>query len=138
MKKRIIPLFLIFFLLTIDGICWAQLYKWVDEKGTVHFSDSPPPGALKSQSKDQTRVQGKDQVKTEEKGQEKRPSKNQSNPPEKQPSQEDTLAILKRLEVGNRQIPDDMKKYGPGGGYEAPRGGSDQTVSSPSVQRSSS
>lgn len=134
MNKRIIPLFLIFFLLAINGICWAQLYKWVDEKGTVHFSENPPPGDLKSQNKDQTGVQGKDQVKT----QEKRASKNQSNQPGKQPSQEENLAILKRLEVGNRQIPDDMKKYGPGGGYEAPRRGSEQAVSSPGVQRSSS
>jgi hypothetical protein len=102
------------------------------------FPKALPPGDLKSQSKDQIRVQGKDQVKPQEKNQEKRASKNQSNHPEKQPSQAETLAILKRLEVGNRQIPDDMKKYGPGGGYEAPRRGSEQTVSSPSVQRSSS
>ncbi len=96
MNKRIIPLFLIFFLLAINGICWAQLYKWVDEKGTVHFSESPPPGDLKSQNKDQTRVQGKDQVKT----QEKRASKNQSNQPGKQPSQEETPCHLEAIGGG--------------------------------------
>jgi hypothetical protein len=55
------------------------LYKWVDEKGTVHFSESPPP-----------RIK---QEKTTSMG----------NPSE----------ILKKLEVGNRKIPEDMKKYGP-------------------------
>jgi len=80
----------------------------------------------------------KGQVKSQDKSQEKKLSKNQSLHPEKQPPQEDTLAILKRLEVGNRHLPDDMKKYGPGGGYEAPQGGSERTVSLPSVRRSSS
>jgi hypothetical protein len=28
-----------------------ELYKWVDEKGTVHFSDNPTSGVLKSQEK---------------------------------------------------------------------------------------
>lgn len=33
----------------------------------------------------------------------------------KQVSTENSVEILKRLEFGNRVIPDDMKKYGPGG-----------------------
>jgi len=135
MKKRLLVLGLIGYLFVMSNPCWAQLYKWVDEKGTIHFSDNPPPGALKSQDKDQAKVQ----VKTQDKNQEKNQVKNQKGNPEKQTPQEaDTQAILKRLEIGNRYIPDDMKKYGPAGGYEAPRGGGEQTVSSPSVQRGSS
>jgi hypothetical protein len=34
----------------------------------------------------------------------------------KQPPIENTAKILKKLEYGNREIPEDMKKYGPGGG----------------------
>jgi hypothetical protein len=34
----------------------------------------------------------------------------------KQPPTENTAKILKKLEFGNREIPEDMKKYGPGGG----------------------
>ena len=25
------------------GVADAQMYKWVDEKGTTHYSESPPP-----------------------------------------------------------------------------------------------
>jgi hypothetical protein len=31
-------------LLLVGAPVEAQIYKWVDEKGTVHFSQSPPPG----------------------------------------------------------------------------------------------
>jgi hypothetical protein len=130
MKRSLFLLFL-FLVAFNSSICEAQLYKWVDEKGTIHFSDDPPPAALKTQAKDPAKVQ----VKTQDKNQEK----NQKRNSEKQTTQEsDTQAILKRLEMGNRYIPDDMKKYGPGGGYEGPRGGGEQTVSSPSVRRGSS
>jgi hypothetical protein len=135
MNKRLLVLGLIGYLFVMGNPCWAQLYKWVDEKGTIHFSDDPPPAALKTQAKDQA----KGQVKTQDGNQEKNQVKNQKGNPEKQAVREaDTLAILKRLEMGNRYIPDDMKKYGPGGGYEGPQGGGEQTVSSPSVRRSSS
>ena len=29
----------------------AQLYKWVDEQGTVHYSDQPAQGKTKAESK---------------------------------------------------------------------------------------
>jgi len=44
------------------------------------------------------------------------------NPPpetsvkEKKQSSTENVKILKKLEFGNREIPEDMKKYGPGGG----------------------
>ena len=40
MRKLLIPLLL----LCYDNTLQAQIYRWVDEDGTVHFSDSPPPG----------------------------------------------------------------------------------------------
>ena len=29
-------------------IAYAQIYKWVDEKGRVHYGEKPPPGAKSS------------------------------------------------------------------------------------------
>jgi hypothetical protein len=85
MPKIWLILFIVLGLMGIGEKGFGQyLYKWVDEKGTVHFSDDPPP---------QTSVKE-----------------------EKKPSTENTAKILKKLEYGNRDIPDDMKKYGPGGG----------------------
>ncbi len=37
-------LFLLLILTSHAGDSEAQVYKWVDENGTVHFSDLPPPG----------------------------------------------------------------------------------------------
>jgi uncharacterized protein DUF4124 len=35
---------------------WADLYKWTDEKGNVHYSDQPPTGEVKkSESLKQTK-----------------------------------------------------------------------------------
>jgi hypothetical protein len=84
MPKIWLILFIVLGLMGIGEKGFGQyLYKWVDEKGTVHFSDDPPP---------QTSVKE-----------------------EKKSSTENTAKILKKLEYGNRDIPDDMKKYGPGG-----------------------
>ena len=33
------------------GLANAQMYKWVDEKGTTHFSESPPPDDAKTKTK---------------------------------------------------------------------------------------
>ena len=37
--------------LSLPGVCIAAVYKWVDESGKVHFSDSPPQG-VKADKKD--------------------------------------------------------------------------------------
>jgi len=37
-------------LLLIASPVHAQLYKWVDEQGKVHYSDQPPSGKAKSES----------------------------------------------------------------------------------------
>ena len=32
-------------LLAVPALSWAQMYRWVDERGTVHYSnEAPPPG----------------------------------------------------------------------------------------------
>jgi hypothetical protein len=40
---RYIPLALCLVILP----AWADLYKWTDESGKVHYSDQPPPGDVK-------------------------------------------------------------------------------------------
>ena len=40
---RYFPLALCLFVLP----AWADLYKWTDENGKVHYSDQPPPGDVK-------------------------------------------------------------------------------------------
>ena len=99
MRNIVLPIFLTFvILISCETASWGQLYQWVDEKGTVHLSDSPPI-----------------------------PSKQQ----EDKPAKENALGTLKKLEVGNRQIPKDMRKYGPSsGGGERPR--QDSSPSPPS------
>ena len=43
MRKIILIMFLIFgFLAFTEKSFGQEFYKWVDEKGTVHFSDTPP------------------------------------------------------------------------------------------------
>jgi glutaredoxin len=42
------------FLLSIilaAGSAWAQQYRWVDEKGRVHYTDTPPPASAKNAQK---------------------------------------------------------------------------------------
>ena len=45
---RLLSLVILSFL---SGVAFAGgVYKWVDSDGTVHYSDQPPPGAVKEQS----------------------------------------------------------------------------------------
>jgi hypothetical protein len=131
MKNRILLFFLALLPFILgSNICSAQIYKWIDEKGTVHFSDSPASGAVKNQDKGQARAPDKNQEIPQDRSQ----SKNLDKKEGKQTAKENDRATLKHLEVGSRYIPEDMKKYGPAGGYDGPRGGGD----APSVQRGSS
>jgi hypothetical protein len=120
----------LFFLLMSGSLCNAQIYKWVDEKGTVHFSESPASGVVKSQDKSQGKALDKNQETSQNRSQNRVLDKKEG----KGTAKENDRATLKHLEVGNRYIPEDMKKYGPAGGYDGPRGGGD----SPGVQRGSS
>lgn len=38
-------------LFVVTGTALAQQYRWLDEKGRVHYSDTPPPAAAKSVEK---------------------------------------------------------------------------------------
>jgi len=99
MPKMLLILVIVLGFLGIGEKGFGQ-YQWVDKKGTVHFSEDPPPQATAKE--------------------------------EKKPPKENIEKILKRLEFGNREIPDDMKKYGPAGGGGAARssgGGSSSRAS---------
>jgi hypothetical protein len=139
MEKRLVLLFLLFFIMAVcSSVCEAQIYKWVDEKGTVHFSDGPSAGVVKGQDKNQDKIQkDKDLDKKYLKNQDVKQISGPDRKVDKKAAKEDTQAILKNLEVGNRYISDDMKKYGPSGGYERPRE-PDQAMRSAPVRRTSS
>ena len=151
MKKRLVLLCLSFLFLMVvcSPACEAQIYKWVDEKGTVHFSDGAPGVAAKDQDRGPEKGQDRSQDKNSDRKQDKtigqkqignqdvRKVKGPDGGGDRRVAKENTQAILKNLEFGNRYIPDDMKKYGPSGGYERRRE-PDQAASSPSVRRSSS
>ena len=52
MTRMFLILFLIWSLCAMPGMtAGQQIYKWVDEKGTVHFSDTPTSADLKPQGK---------------------------------------------------------------------------------------
>ena len=108
MGSKICLVFLVLFIFAIGSNTWGQVfYKWIDEKGVVHFSEDPPAVIVKNQ--------GKDQNKTQAKSEDKNQVKKENKTLDKQTTKEDSLAILKGLEVGNRTIPKDMRKYGPAG-----------------------
>ena len=44
MKIRVISVIGILCLFIFSLPAWPQIYKWQDEKGVTHFSDSPPQG----------------------------------------------------------------------------------------------
>jgi len=46
MKNRLFRhlLVILFTLLVVPGTSLAEVYKWTDEKGQVHYSDQKPPG----------------------------------------------------------------------------------------------
>jgi hypothetical protein len=39
---------ILFLLLCLPLLAYAQIYKWVDEKGRVHYGEKPPAGAKSS------------------------------------------------------------------------------------------
>ena len=44
-------------LLLLSATCaWAQQYRWVDENGRVHYTDTPPPASAKSSQKKNLRA----------------------------------------------------------------------------------
>ena len=41
---RLLPILLLLYAAAVD----AQVYRWVDAKGTVHYSNSPPPAGVRA------------------------------------------------------------------------------------------
>jgi len=50
-KGRLFPFLIIVSLLMWSSLSTAAVYKWVDENGKVHFSDTPPEGDVKADKK---------------------------------------------------------------------------------------
>ena len=78
MEKRLVLLFLLllFLMAVCSGVCEAQIYKWIDEKGTVHFSDGPSTGVVKDQDKNREKDQTRNQEKIQDRSVDKRQDKN--------------------------------------------------------------
>lgn len=51
MRLRIIGLFLLFLLGAAASVAAQQLYRWTDERGRVHVTDTPPPSSATSVQK---------------------------------------------------------------------------------------
>ena len=68
MWKIVLIVFLVFGLLAFtQNIFGQEFYKWVDKKGTVHFSDTPPPPTL-NQEKETPKENGIEVLKRSEMG----------------------------------------------------------------------
>ncbi len=102
MRTKIFPVVAFVFLFGLGvGDTWGQgIYKWVDEKGTIHFSDSPAP------------INQKSQETTPDQNQLKSPGQNQGKGADRQAAREDSHTILKQYEFGKRNIPNQTLKYG--------------------------
>jgi glutaredoxin len=44
MRTRLILIISVLVLFVFSAPGWSQIYQWKDEKGVIHFSDSPPRG----------------------------------------------------------------------------------------------
>ena len=149
MVKMIFTILLVLGFLAAEDGFGQTLYQWVDEKGVVRFSDTPPSRIpTKQEGKQVTKENSaktpnstkKEEGKTTNEDslsilnklqtgsrtvpiQKQSPAKisNSTKKDAGKTTNEDSLSILNKLQTGNRTIPDDMKKYGPGGGSETAR-----------------
>ena len=66
MAMKRIP-FIILFFLFISEICFAEVYRWVDEKGAVHFTDdiTQVPERYRSKTEEIGSPEGKEEAKPE-------------------------------------------------------------------------
>lgn len=68
MRKIVLILLLVFSLSAFTEKIFGQgLYKWVDEKGTIHFSDDPP-STVSNQEKEPPKENGIEVLKRKEMG----------------------------------------------------------------------
>jgi glutaredoxin len=83
MRTRRILIISVLILFIFSSFAWSQIYKWKDEKGVVHFSDSPPAG------KD---VQ---EIRIREKGAGSETSKDAGRPPNRQAKEKRSFQEIK-------------------------------------------
>ena len=51
MKNRaLIPVFCYIFISFLSFSAEARMYKWVDEEGNTHYTQSPPPGDIEPET----------------------------------------------------------------------------------------
>ena len=68
MRKIVLIVFLVFGLLAFtQNIFGQEFYKWVDKKGTVHFSETPPSSTF-NQEKEPPKENGIEVLKRKEMG----------------------------------------------------------------------
>ena len=109
MVKILLAILMIFGLLSFVGNSFAdEFYKWVDAKGTIHFSDNPTSGFLHSQYKEKLIIK------------------------------DGSVQTLGKMSFGERHVPDDqlMIYYkSEGGGQRRPSGEEVVSTSSQSTGR---
>jgi ribosomal protein L14E/L6E/L27E len=57
----------IILIIFLSSTCWAEIYKWVDEKGTAHFTEDPSTIPEKYRDRVKTRYMEEDSMTMEEK-----------------------------------------------------------------------
>lgn len=71
-KMAVIIITILLGLLLIFQIAHAEIYKWVDEKGTVHFTEDPATIPEKYKDKAKSRITEEDSMTPEERGRARR------------------------------------------------------------------
>lgn len=56
----------IILMILVSSVCWAEIYKWIDEKGAVHFTEDPATIPEKYWEKAKARQTEEDSMPTQE------------------------------------------------------------------------
>jgi hypothetical protein len=99
MVKMIFIIFLVLGFLAAeeDGV-GQTLYKWTDEKGAVHFSETPPSQIPSKKDEKQATKESSAKIPSSSKKEEEKTTK------------ENPLNILNKLQAGSRTVPIQSKK----------------------------
>ena len=100
MKRLTLAFCIVFFF----SISWAETYKWIDEKGTVHFTQDF--GSIPEKFREQIEIKN-DNTQDSEKKVDK-PYKKESNPPSKGRAKEQVKEQSKKSKEGKQSV--DIKK----------------------------
>ena len=72
LMKTILVILIIF----ASSVCFGEIYKWVDEKGTIHFTEDPATIPDKYREKAKSRLNGEDLMTPEERDRAKQQQEN--------------------------------------------------------------